>query len=634
MKNFIRALKEVAQFWRSLALALCCSLCVAALWGTNIAALYPVIETTLQGRSLQTWNRERGELAEKQVAEFEQTLSQLKPGREAENIRGRLHTAQATVYSAARLQPLLDRWLPHDPFQTVVVILAFIVLGTLLKQSLSVISVALVARAAQGVARSIRVQIFDRAVALDRATFNQYGTSGFSSHLTQTTDMLAHGLASMYNGAISEPLRICACLVGALYISWRLTLVSLVFAPLAAFALVGVNRRLRALSHRMLDRSIGFHHVLLEVFRALTTVQAYTMEPFERVRFDQSTRDMRRAALKSNFLQSLANPLTEVFGIMMLCTGLTASAWLVISQQTTIFGIPMTDRPLTASSAIIFFGMLLGAADPLRKMSHVITSINTGMVAANLLYPLLDLRSRVSEPSTSLTFPTSREIEFVGVTFGYDEHTTVLKQVDLKIPAGERVAIVGPNGGGKSTLVNLLCRFYDPQQGEVRLGGVSLKKLPIADLRRRIALVTQETELFNESVLHNIRYGRWSATHEEILAAAKLARAHDFVSAMPEGYNTIVGPNGQRLSGGQRQRIALARALLRNADILVLDEATSQIDADSEREIHAALASLPRSSTVLMITHRESTLALATTIVHIDRGTLIVQSPIAERRAA
>jgi ATP-binding cassette subfamily B protein/subfamily B ATP-binding cassette protein MsbA len=267
--------------------------------------------------------------------------------------------------------------------------------------------------------------------------------------------------------------------------------------------------------------------------------------------------------------------------------------------------------------------MLIGAADPLRKLSGVITAVNNGMAAANLLYPILALKPHVKENATPRPLPPRHEqIEFKDIVFSYDGIQQVLESINLTIRRGEHLAIVGPNGGGKSTLVNLMCRFYDPQAGHVAIDGVPLCEVAIKDLRSRIALVTQQTELFNETILHNIRYGRWDATEEEVIAAARLARADGFISEFPHAYQTLVGPNGQRLSGGQRQRIALARAFLRNAEILVLDEATSQIDIESERLIHEALSEFGQDRTLLMITHRESTLSLATRIVRVEHGKL------------
>jgi ATP-binding cassette subfamily B protein/subfamily B ATP-binding cassette protein MsbA len=431
--------------------------------------------------------------------------------------------------------------------------------------------------------------------------------------------MLSHGITNFYGGAITEPLRIIACLSGALFMSWRLTLASLIFAPLAAFLILYLNRQIRGLSVRIINRSMGFHHVMLEVFNSLVTVQSNTMEDFERQRFRDSTGYIRRMACTATFYNSLTSPVTELMGMGMLCSGVIVSAYLVLNQSTTIFGIPMCDEPFNVPSMTVFFGMLIGTADPLRKLSGVITGVNNGMAAANMLYPLLELRSYVVESPSPKSLPTPHErIEFRNVSFSYDGIQEILRHVDL----GERLAVVGPNGGGKSTLMNLLCRFYDPREGEVLIDEISLRDVSLRDLRSRIALVQQQTELFNETILHNIRYGRWDATEEEVIAAAKMARAHEFISSFPNGYQTIVGPNGQRVSGGQRQRIALARAFLRNAEILILDEATSQIDVESEKLIHDALADFGRDRTLIMITHRESTLSLATRIVRVEGGQL------------
>jgi ATP-binding cassette subfamily B protein/subfamily B ATP-binding cassette protein MsbA len=255
----------------------------------------------------------------------------------------------------------------------------------------------------------------------------------------------------------------------------------------------------------------------------------------------------------------------------------------------------------------------------------VFAGINSGSAAADLLYTLLDQQSQIADPEHPKTLAAPhRAIEFRDLTFSYDGQHQALRNVNLTIPFGERLAIVGPNGGGKSTLMNLLCRFFDPQQGAVLIDGTDIREVSLHHLRRRIAIVTQQSEFFNETVLHNIRYGRWDATDEEVIEAAKKAKAHDFISEFDQGYQTLVGPNGQRLSGGQRQRIALARAILRNAEILILDEATSQIDAESEKLIHDVLLDYGHGRTLIMITHRQSTLDLATRVIQIDRGELKV----------
>jgi ATP-binding cassette subfamily B protein/subfamily B ATP-binding cassette protein MsbA len=638
MKNFARALREAWRHWLTLGAGIGCSFIMAALWGANIAALFPVIETTINGESLQRWNERRIEGSLTNVnrlqAEWEE-MGRTMPPHTDENyqlqrfkkdlVKTKLQSEQLTLASRQRLQPWLERFLPSQPFPTVVLVLCFVAFGTLLKQVFGIANVTLVAYVSQSIAREVRMRIFSKALTLDRKGFNTMGTSGFSACISQTTDGLAQGIICFYGGAIAEPLRILSCLFAAMMISWRVTLASLIFAPLMAMLMIWLNRRIRRLAWNALDRTLAFNHILLEVFTALTTVQAYTMEDFERERFRKSTKEMRRMGVMYSFLNALANPITEVFGISALCTGLAAAAYLVIHQETHIFGIPMAKEPMTVSELTVVFSLLVGATEPMRKLSGVFAGINSGTAAADLLYTLLDQQSQIADPEHPKTLPSPhRAIEFRDLTFSYDGQHQALRNVNLTIPFGERLAIVGPNGGGKSTLMNLLCRFFDPQQGAVLIDGIDIREVSLHHLRRRIAIVTQQSEFFNETVLHNIRYGRWDATDEEVIEAAKKAKAHDFISEFDQGYQTLVGPNGQRLSGGQRQRIALARAILRNAEILILDEATSQIDAESEKLIHDVLLEYGHGRTLIMITHRQSTLDLATRVIQIDRGELKV----------
>lgn len=637
MKYFFQALKQAWRYWPALVMAIGCSLGVAALWSANIAALYPIIETTFHGQSLQEWNRARLESHQKSLAAHEAKLREIEdrvaksPNEEVRAIvtlerevaQTQCQVERASIYSAQRLQPYFERFMPSKPFATVALIALFVAVATALKQVLMLVNTMTISYVSQTIARNMRGRLFDKAVALDRPTFDTLGISGYTAHITHTTDMLANGITGFYGGAVTEPLRILACLGGAWFISWRLTLASLLLAPVAVVLILFLNRRIRGLSVRMLDRSMNFHHVMLEVFNSLLTVQANTMEDFERQRFRNSTGQMRRFAMKSTLYNSLSHPVTELLGMGILCIGVIVSGYLVINKQTHILGIPMSDRPLTMTQLTVFFALLVGASDPLRKLSSVVTAVNNGMAAAGLLYPILERESRLEEPAVPKAMPTPHErIDFRDVLFGYTPQHPVLKGVNLSIQRGEHLAIVGPNGGGKSTLINLLCRFYDPQQGAVTIDSVSLRDFALKDLRSRIAIVTQQTELFNESILHNIRYGRWDATEEEIMAAARLARADGFVSQLPQGYQTMVGPNGHRLSGGQRQRITLARAFLRNAEILILDEATSQIDVESEKLIHDALAEYGQHRTLIMITHRESTLSLASRVVRVEHGML------------
>jgi len=642
MHYFLRALREAAKSWPILAAAMLCSAGVAALWGANIAALFPIIEVTLKGESIHSWNENRLEQAEKHLeagsAEQAQLDAQIAEGglagKELVQARARLDTLNismgtenAVAVSARKLSPWLDSLLPRDPFQTVLIVVAFVVISTFVKHGFLMVSTMLVAYVAMSISRNIRVKIFEKALQLDRAQFMHHGSAGFMAQVTATSEMLANGIMSFYGGAITEPFKIIACLGCAMVVSWRLTLACLVLAPVVGFLMVWLNRRMRAVSQNVLSQSKGYHHVLLEALNNVLTVQAYTMEPFEKQRFQDCTGDMLRVGMRHTFYRALANPITEVLGIGMVATSIAVGAWLVINQETKIFGVTMTDQPMTVPGIMLFFGFLIGASDPVRKLSGVITGLNMGMVGAQGVYPLLDTKSRLVEAAHPKELPSPhKEIRLENVSFTYDGIDTVLKNVNLTIQFGERVAIVGPNGGGKSTLINIICRFYDPTAGRVLLDGTPLTELSLHNLRRRIAMVTQQTELFNETIHYNIKYGRWDATDEEVEEAARKAHAHEFISEFPQAYKTMVGPNGFRLSGGQRQRIALARAFLRDAEILVLDEATSQIDVESERLIHEALSRYVENRTVFMITHRASTLALADAILEVEHGSVVKRS--------
>ncbi|TWT37102.1 Lipid A export ATP-binding/permease protein MsbA [Posidoniimonas corsicana] len=634
MKYFLQALKEGGRLWPYLVGAFACSLLVAALWGANIAALFPLIETTLSGKSAQQWNLEALAEAERALAENSEQLAavevqlQQAPAAErpalrlqADKLGVEVEVNRASVASAEWVRDNVAAWLPNKPFETIAWVVALVFLGTLLRVALVLANAILVGWVSESIVRDIRSRVFNKALELDPASFQAYGISGVQAHITHTADMLAHGITSVFSGAVNEPLRIVSCLVGAMMISWRLTLASLLLAPLAACLIYWLNRQVRGLSTKMLDRSLGFYHIALDVLGSHQAVQSNTMEPFERDRFHASTGEMQKIALVARFYAALASPLTELLGIGMLCTGLLTSSYLVLNQETSIFGIPMTSAPLSVPAVTVFLGFLIGAADPLRKLSRVIAGINSGMAAANIIYPLLErdhwIRDPEGEPRQVGRIKT---IEFRDAVFSYDGSTEVLRGVNLTIHDRDRIAIVGVNGSGKSTLVNLICRFYDVTGGDVLINGCTTRLFALADLRSRFAVVGQKAELFNESVMHNIRYGRWDATDEEVVAAARMARAHEFISEMPEGYQTVIGTDGRRLSGGQRQRLALARAFLRDAEVLILDEATSQIDVDSERQIHEALAEYGHDRTIVFITHRESTLSLATRVVRMESG--------------
>jgi ATP-binding cassette subfamily B protein/subfamily B ATP-binding cassette protein MsbA len=325
----------------------------------------------------------------------------------------------------------------------------------------------------------------------------------------------------------------------------------------------------------------------------------------------------------------LVGPVTEIMGITTICLAILFGTYLVMTKQTHLLGIKMCEEPLSLSALMAFYGMLAGVSDPARRLTEVFNRLQRAAASAERVYQLLDREPKVCDsPRPKALVRHHRELVFEGVSFGYSAGQRVLEEIDLRIPFGETLALVGPNGCGKTTLANLIPRFFDPVSGSVRLDGIDLRDVRLRDLRRQIGIVTQETVLFDDTVFNNIRYGCPHANREAVIEAARQAHAHKFIEQKLEhGYETVVGPGGGRLSGGQRQRIALARAILRDPAILILDEATSQIDLESEQLIHRVLEQFTRNRTTVIVTHRLATLDLADRIAVLEGGRIADLGP-------
>lgn len=631
MKNFGRALRDAMYYWKSLAVATACSVIVAFFWSFNIAAFYPILQVVLENKTIQAWADEQIANQQTAILQLETEIAQHNAGAALVAKQNQLNELRDKLEGYQDYRPWLN-WLPKDPFQTVAWIVGFLMFTTLAKHAFLMINELLVARIAMDICRGLRSRLFHRALYSDRETYSRIGTSGYAAYIMQTADGLAVGLTSTLGGAVREPLKIVGCLIGAALIAPRLLLLSIVVAPAVGWALYRITQRLKAVSRKTLGESMSFYEVMLESLNNLQTVQAYTMEDVERKRFDDSTTAVRAIGLKFVFYTALSKPVIECLGLGMLCTTIVCGSYLVLKQQTTLLGIPIATEPLSVGGLLTFFGFLIAMTDPLRKISAVYSCIYAGAVAADAIYGILDHQGKIQDPDepTVLVGP-HKLLTIENVSFGYRDDHRVIRNVDLRIPLGATVAIIGANGSGKSTLINLLCRFYDPQEGRVALDDIDLRDMRIRDVRSRVALVTQQTELFNESVRYNIRYGTPDASDAAVEQAAHDAHAYEFiVNALPQAFETKVGQAGHRLSGGQRQRISLARALLRNPEILILDECTSQIDMRSEELIRDSLAAHRGKRTMIIITHREALLDLADVIYEVRNGefSLIQQQPV------
>ncbi|MDG2384621.1 MAG: ABC transporter ATP-binding protein [Pirellulaceae bacterium] len=635
MKNFGRVLKIACQFRWTVAGTFTFSLLVAVLWGGNIGALYPVIQVAFQGRSLQAWIDDEIQTSETTIDRYEKEIAQTKQqlfdatAQRTSELKGKLNqiefdlTAEHRVLAAReRIRPVIYRLFPNDPFQTVVVIVICLVFATFLKGIFMFANTMCVARLEQHTTFEIRRQFYHQALRLDLAAYGEERTSGMLSRFNTDISYATSGLKNLFGSAVREPLKMLACLIGASLISWRLLVFSLFFAPIVALLIRKLAGSIKRANRRVLEEITQLYGVLTETFNGIQTVQAYTLEQRERKKFYRVARECLKKAMRISFYSALAKPITETLGIAMISLALVAGAYLTLNQETHLFGIRICDRPLDVPSLLVFYGLLIGTTEPGRKLSEIFNSIQAGIAASDRLFPLLDMEPSIQAPQQPVALPRPHHrLEFEDIRFHYDEGSPILEDINLSIKFGETIAIVGPNGCGKSTLAQMIPRFFDPVEGSLAIDGVDVRQVRLRDLRKRIGFVTQQSILFDDSVFSNIQSGRLNATESEVIEAARKARAHRFITEkLIDGYETNVGAGGSRLSGGQRQRIALARAILRDPEILILDEATSQIDLESEQLIHQALEEFKQGRTVIMITHRLASLDLADRIIVMDAG--------------
>jgi len=623
------------------AASLISALLVAVFWVANIGAVYPIVEVIFEDKSMQQWIDQRiaenqAIIAEKSVelTEADAQLAALdrSDAQQLRNVQRRVADLQTELASAKTslrgceiAKPYIDAYLPQTPFQTLLVVTGLLLAGTLIKDLFLVLNGVLVGRMAQLAAFDLRKLFYRRTLKMDLAAFTKDGTADLMSRFTNDMNQVSSGLESLFGRMVREPLKMFACLAAATFICWRLLLLTMIITPIAVFSIRWLAKMLKRANRRAMEEMALIYGTLEETFRSIKIVKAFTNERRERTRFHENNKRYYHKAMRIVRYNSLSHPLTEMLGIATISVAMTAGAWLILSRETHLFGIRMSDMPLSRGAMLTFFVMMAGMADPLRKMSSIFSSLQAGSAAADRIFARLDRRPAVREPQQPVAVPRHhRDLTFENVSFAYNPDKTVLENINLSIAFGETIAVVGPNGCGKSTLANLVPRFADPTAGAVKLDGVPLTDIRIRDLRKQIGLVTQETMLFDDTIYNNISYGAADATREQVIEAARQAHAHRFIeNDLPDGYDTLAGALGNRLSGGQRQRIALARAILRDPAIMILDEATSQVDLESEQAIQLVLEKFTRGRTTIMITHRLSILSLADRIVVMDGGRIL-----------
>ncbi len=639
MKNFLRVVQLTLKRRYTFIASVLCSIGVAFFWGGNLALIKPVIEIVFT-------NQQPHDLADQKVADAQEKLA--KTEKELAGVVAELAAAPAPdivrklksqqlrleqrklaeasgLKFAKFLQPLVHRCLPNSTFAALAIFLALFVVATLVKDAMLVGNLVLVERLTQLAMFDMRNLMFRKTLQMEMAHFGDGHTSHTMHRITSDVACAFNGVNVLVGRLILEPLKMLVCLVGAALICWKLLVMSLLIAPLAAYVIVRLTKSMRKANRRAMEEMGNIYTLLSESLTNIQTVKAFGMERHERRRYHKSGKTVFHRTMRIAFFNALGRATAEFMGMAIISMAICLGAYLVINPQARLFGFAIMDRPLSLSSLMAFFALLAGVSDPARKMSEVMGMLQRGIAAADRVFDIVDSQPKILDPPHPVTLTNPRPaIHFDRISFQYSTGEQVLSEIDLQIPFGQTVAILGPNGCGKTTLCNLLTRFYDPTEGAVRLDGVDVRELRVKDLRHMTGLVAQQATLFDDTVMNNIRYGSPLASDDVVMAAAEKAYAHRFITErLDQGYKTTVGERGGRLSGGQRQRILLARAILRDPKFLILDEATSQIDLESEQLIHRVLEQFIRGRTTLMITHRMSSIALADRIVVMDLGRII-----------
>jgi len=517
--------------------------------------------------------------------------------------------AGASAYVAYLIRPLIDQVLP-DRQQlgqwSLAIVLAYAVKGLG-----GYASSFLMTDIGQRVVRDLRDRLF-RHILDQSASFFSRKTSGqLMSRITNDVNQVQQAVSETIGDMMREGLALVGFAGFMFFVDWRLALVAVTGAPVVVYPLIRFGKRIRSTTRRSQEELEHLSHVTAEAFTGHRIVKAFGAEAHEEHRFRRASQRLYRTNLKVTSALAILPPLMELLGGGAIVALIWYGSGKIARQE-------LTQGQFTSFVAAAF--MMYG---PVKKLSRVNAGLQQAMAASERIFEILDTHSEVKERPSARSLPRlRRDIEFRNVSFAYDDGAGkhVLRDVSFGVRAGQVVAVVGLSGAGKTTLVNLVPRFYDVTGGAILIDGLDIRDVTLASLRAQVGIVTQETVLFDETIASNIAYGTPGASREEVEAAARAAHAHDFITTLPLKYETRIGERGQKLSGGQRQRLAIARALLKNSPILILDEATSSLDAESEQLVQDALVNLMRNRTSFVIAHRLSTVRRADAIVVLERG--------------
>lgn len=497
---------------------------------------------------------------------------------------------------------------------TLLVIGVFLVIATFLKTACYFASVAIMVPLRTGIVRDIRMRVYHKIVSLPLSFFSDERKGDIIARMSGDVNEIENSITGSLEMLIKNPI-LLICYFGVLiYVSWQLTLFTIVVLPLMGWMMGRIGRKLKHKSLEAQNKWSDTMAQLEETLGGMRIIKAFTAEHKMTDRFDRCTNEFRDASNRVSVRQASAHPVSEFLGTMLIVMVLWYGGTLIFSDHS----------PIDAPTFIFYMVILYSIIQPLKDFSKASYSIPKGMASVERVNKILNAENNITEPAAPTHIDGLHDrIEFRHVHFSYNGNTQVLKDVNLTVKRGQTIALVGQSGSGKSTLVDLLPRYHDVTGGEILIDGVNVKTLALSELRSLIGNVNQEAILFNDTFYNNIVFGVESATREQVIEAAKIANAHDFIMESENGYDTKVGDRGCRLSGGQRQRISIARAIMKNPAILILDEATSALDTESERLVQEALERLMKTRTTIAIAHRLSTIKNADEICVLYEGKIV-----------
>lgn len=506
----------------------------------------------------------------------------------------------------------------HDMVQTrgaaktLLLVCGLIVLFVLLANTMRYIERLIASRVKVDVVRNLRIHLFNSVTQLHIGYFSDQRKGDLISRFTNDVSEVENTVLNLFR-AIREPITLIVLITVLFVISVKLTLITLVVLPVTGAIIAAIIKQLKVkatLSQEAMGRIVS---ILDETFSGMRVIKAFNARRFIADKLEAEASYHRKVNYSISRRNELASPLSEFLGVTIVAGVLFYGGLSVISGT----------GDLTPAAFFTFLTVYANMIQPAKNLSNGITSLQKGAISAGRIFSVIDTRSAIVNKPNAIVLDQFRDcIEFNDVSFAYEKEM-VLRHIKLRIEKGKTVALVGPSGGGKSTLADLIPRFYDPSQGTVTLDGIPLPDYDLESLRRQVGVVTQESILFNDTIFNNIAFGMPNVSEEDVIHAAKVANAHDFIVQMESGYKTFIGERGSKLSGGQRQRISIARAVLKNPPILILDEATSALDSESEKLVQDALTKLMKNRTSVVIAHRLSTIQHADEIVVIQQGQVI-----------